>query len=67
MAIGSHVCGSRHITKPKKNEKIILCLPIKSYLFSYGNGFFSKLRVCYAFIAHEVQKKYVLSGFSTKT
>jgi hypothetical protein len=43
-------------TKPKKNENIILCPPIKSYLFSYGYGFFPKLRVYYAFIVHQVQK-----------
>jgi hypothetical protein len=31
--IGPHVYGSRHITKLKKNEKIIQCPPIKSYPF----------------------------------
>jgi hypothetical protein len=56
MAIGPHVYGSWHITKPKKNEKIIQCPPIKSFPFSQGNGFSPKIRVYYAFIVQEVQK-----------
>jgi hypothetical protein len=49
MAIRPHVCGSSHITKPKKNEKWIQCPSIKSPPFFKGNGF-------YAFIVQEVQK-----------
>jgi hypothetical protein len=60
MAIGLHVCDSWHITKPKKNEKIILCPLIKSSPFSYGNGIPPKLRIYYAFIAHKVQKTHFL-------
>ncbi len=33
MAIDLHVYGSWHITKPKKNEKMIQCPPMKSSLF----------------------------------
>jgi hypothetical protein len=44
-----------HDTLPNQ-RKMKKCPLIKSYLFSYGNGFFSKLRVCYAFIVHEVEK-----------
>jgi hypothetical protein len=50
MAIGPHVCGSWHITKPNKNEKIIQCPPIKSSPFSLGNISPPKIRIYYAFI-----------------
>jgi hypothetical protein len=53
MTIKSHVCDSWHIIKSKKNEKIILCPPIKSSFLSYGNDFVPKLRVYYAVIVHE--------------
>jgi hypothetical protein len=36
----------------------------KIFFISYGYGFFPKLKVCYAFIAHEVQEKtHFLNGF----
>jgi hypothetical protein len=56
MTIRPHDCGSWHIIKPKKNERIILCPLIKSSPFSYGNGYVPKLRVYYAFIVHKIQK-----------
>jgi hypothetical protein len=52
IAIGLHVCGSWGIIKQKKNEKIMQCPTIKSFLLSYGSGFSLK-RYYYAFIAQK--------------
>ncbi len=34
-AIELHIYDSRHITKPKENEKTIKCPPIKSFYFYF--------------------------------
>jgi hypothetical protein len=56
MAIGFHVCGSKHITKPNKNEKKIQCPPIKSPPFFKVMIFSPKVKVYYAFITQQVQR-----------
>jgi hypothetical protein len=49
MAIEPHVHGSWHITKPKKNEKIIQCPPIKSPFF-FKVMISPKVKVYFTFI-----------------
>jgi hypothetical protein len=60
MAIRPHVCGSSHITKPKKNEKLIQCPPIKS------PPFFLKVMVFMHLLFKKCKKTHFFNGFSIK-
>ncbi len=64
-AIGRHICGLWHITKPKKNEKIIQCPPIKYFPF-FKVIFFPKKEFIMHLLLKKCKKTHFLNGFSAK-
>jgi hypothetical protein len=66
MAIGPYVCGSWHITKPKKNEKIIKCSPLKSPPFFKIMIFPQKIRVLLCIYCSKLQNNTFLVDFQPK-
>ncbi len=66
MTIGPHVCDSSHITKPKKNEKIMQCPFIKSPFFFKVMVFSQKEKFIMHLLLKKWKKTHFFNAFSTK-